>query len=119
MIEAVERIDSENVLEELDKLYSRACKRIKRGGGDFQAIVDSCVIMAARNEIERYRARDVRELTDENAVIQRVLANELEEKTIRELADLVRHGHKFIDIHVRKDAREYHFEGDWLARLFR
>ena len=46
-------------------------------------------------------------------------ANTLEAETIVKLFNLVRHGSKFIDIHVRKDAQEYHFQADWIGRLAR
>lgn len=31
--------------------------------------------------------------------------------------DLVKHGAKFIDIHVRKDSKEYHFQADFLKYI--
>ena len=46
-------------------------------------------------------------------------ANEPERETIAKFERLVRHGVSTIDIQVRGDGKEYHFEGDWLARLFR
>lgn len=46
-------------------------------------------------------------------------ANDLERKTIAEIEQLVRHGYKFIDITVRRDGKEYRFQGDWIARLLR
>jgi hypothetical protein len=52
-------------------------------------------------------------------VCEQVQANEPERATIAQLEALVRHGYKFIDLHVRKDGVERHFEADWLARLFR
>jgi hypothetical protein len=69
-----------------------------------------------KNFSERAEADKARNIA---AIVARVDANELEAKTISEFARLVYHGYKFIDIHVRKDGREYRFEGDWLARLFR
>lgn len=56
---------------------------------------------------------------DIETVCSRVDPTQPEADTIRRFAELVRHGAKFIDISVRRDGREYHFEGDWLARLFR
>jgi len=53
------------------------------------------------------------------AVAARVDANQPERDSLAELEQLVRHGYKFIDITVRKDGRDYRFEGDWLARLLR
>src|SRR5438045_3883729 len=52
-------------------------------------------------------------------IARQVAANELEAATIERFARTVLHGSKFIDLHVRVDGREYHFEADWLARLFR
>ena len=46
-------------------------------------------------------------------------ANEPERETIARFERLVRHGVSTIDIQVRADGKDYHFEGDWLARLFR
>lgn len=46
-------------------------------------------------------------------------ANELETDTILQVSRLVRHGHEFCDLHIRKDGHEYRFEADWVCRLFR
>jgi hypothetical protein len=46
-------------------------------------------------------------------------ANDPERNTIREISKLVRHGHKCMDLTFRKDGKEYRFQADWVARLFR
>jgi hypothetical protein len=66
--------------------------------------------------IERARVRGEACVTKISAEVD---ANELERETLARLEKLVRHGYKFIDIIVRKDAQETRFEGDWIARLFR
>lgn len=53
------------------------------------------------------------------AISSIVGANELERRTISDFERLIRHGAKFIDLHVRRDGQEYRFEADWLGRLFR
>lgn len=53
------------------------------------------------------------------AVCAIVDANEPERATIARIEAIVRHGYKFINLHIRKDGQEYGFEADWLARLFR
>lgn len=53
------------------------------------------------------------------AVIARVEANDMEAATIKKVAQLIAPGAKCIDITFRKDGREYRFEADWIARLFR
>ena len=45
--------------------------------------------------------------------------SEPEKEHIDLFYDLVKHGYKTIDILVRKDGKEYIFEGDWIARLLR
>lgn len=37
--------------------------------------------------------------------------------TIREIAALTKHGYAWIDLHIRVDGRETHWECDWLAAL--
>ena len=53
------------------------------------------------------------------AICAAVDANELERRTIASIEARVRHGYKFIDLRIRKDGQEYHYEADWLARLLR
>lgn len=43
--------------------------------------------------------------------------NKLQRDSIWELHDLTKHGAKFIDIRVRKDGKEYLFEGDWIKQV--
>lgn len=43
--------------------------------------------------------------------------NKMQRNSIWELHDLTKHGAKFIDIRVRKDGKEYLFEGDWLKQV--
>jgi hypothetical protein len=45
--------------------------------------------------------------------------NSLQRDSIWRLHDLIKHGAKIIDLRVRKDAQEYHFEADWLKQLLR
>jgi len=45
-------------------------------------------------------------------------SNSLVEASIRRLARLIYTGGQ-VDIVVRKDGKEWHFEADWLKRLFR
>lgn len=45
--------------------------------------------------------------------------SKLQRDSIWELHDLTKHGAKFIDIRVRKDGKEYLFEGDWLKQVLR
>lgn len=74
--------------------------------------MDFDVIDAAiRKTIEREKERV-------DQVCAMVDANPCERGTIEELATLIRHGYKFIDIRVRKDAKEYVFQADWIHRLF-
>lgn len=47
-----------------------------------------------------------------------LVINELQRDSIKEFARLVRHGARAIDIRVRKDGQECHFEADWLKQLF-
>ena len=54
-----------------------------------------------------------------SVISERVAANEPERETIAKFERLVRHGVSAIDIKVRVDGKDYQFEGDWLARLFR
>ena len=53
-----------------------------------------------------------------NRIADITAANELEAKTIFRLEELIRHGGT-TDIKVRRDGIEYHFQADWLNRLFR
>ena len=46
-------------------------------------------------------------------------ANELQRDTILKISRLVRFGHKTMDLEFRKDGRDYRFEADWIALLFR
>lgn len=61
------------------------------------------------------------ELTEEQvATIKQMLNfNELQIASIGKLANTVLTGYKTIDIIVRKDGQEYHFEADWLAVMLR
>ena len=45
--------------------------------------------------------------------------NELQRETILKISRLVRFGHKAMDLEFRKDGRDYRFEADWIALLFR
>ena len=45
--------------------------------------------------------------------------NKPEVETVQKLKKLIGHGYKTIDILVRKDGKDYVFEGDWIARLLR
>jgi len=45
--------------------------------------------------------------------------NTMQRDDIWKLHDLIKHGAKIIDIRVRKDAREYLFEADWLKSMLR
>lgn len=44
--------------------------------------------------------------------------NDLQKQTLLDVYQLIKHGSKFINLHIRKDGREYHFEADWLKQLF-
>lgn len=78
------------------------------------------VDLSAEREAREVGARAAMEGERRVAEIARyVEANELEIETMARFEELVRHGYKFIDLHVRKDGKEYRFEADWLARLFR
>jgi len=52
-------------------------------------------------------------------IVDRVKANDPEERTIRDFAAVSRHGCQFVNLIVRADGKEYQFEADWLVRLFR
>lgn len=71
------------------------------------------------DELEPLRAAQRRGEAAAGKVADLTGANSLERETIANFERLVRHGSKFIDLHVRVDGQEYHFEADWLARLFR
>jgi len=43
--------------------------------------------------------------------------NDMELATLRRFMELVKHGAKFIDIRVRKDAQEYSFQADFLKHI--
>lgn len=45
--------------------------------------------------------------------------NSLQRESIWQLHDLIKHGAKIIDVHVRKDAREYDIQADWLKWMLR
>jgi hypothetical protein len=64
---------------------------------------------------------ELTEKLDEQAseIARTVDASDLEAKTIMEISRLVRHGHKCMDLTFRKDGKDYHFQADWIARLFR
>lgn len=47
-------------------------------------------------------------------IISSVYMSNLAQESWHKFLDLVKHGAKFIDIHVRKDAKEYHFQADFL-----
>lgn len=42
---------------------------------------------------------------------------EAQQKSLDDVWQLIRHGSKFINLHIRKDAIEYSFEADWLRQL--
>ena len=46
--------------------------------------------------------------------IEHLPINDLQRASIVRFHDLIKHGSKFINLHVRKDGQEYHFEADWL-----
>lgn len=50
-------------------------------------------------------------------VDQRLSITETQKETLLSVHDLIKHGYKFINLHIRKDGREYHFEADWLRQL--
>jgi hypothetical protein len=52
-------------------------------------------------------------------LIDRLDINDSQRKDVMEFYDLVRHGSKFINLHVRVDGSEYHFDADWLKNLLR
>lgn len=54
-----------------------------------------------------------------NTLITLIEANELEASSMIKLQKLLEHGYKFININIRKDGKDYIFQGDWLSRLFR
>ena len=73
-------------------------------------------IVAAKLDIERARKelKAYREGLESGYLIPLSKMNELEQKSFEEFLHLVKYGAKFIDIHVRKDAKEYEFEADYL-----
>lgn len=75
-------------------------------------------VQAEIADLQRQIARQHELDTILEAFISALVINQSQAESIRKLARTIRHGAKFVDIHVRKDGQEYHFEADWLKQLF-
>ena len=48
---------------------------------------------------------------------QHMSINDVQKETLLQVHALIKHGYKFITLHIRKDRKEYHFAADWLREL--
>lgn len=73
---------------------------------------------AYEHAIRIVRANEERERPDTHAyVLDEEHMNSLQRNSFEGFLQLVKHGAKFIDILVRKDAKEYRFEADFLKYM--
>lgn len=79
------------------------------------------IVMDALTLIEHYRmaiaAYEEARVADAHYMLSCEHMNKLEIATLNTLINLTRHGAKFIDVRVRKDAVEYEFQADFLKYL--